>query len=76
MCPAGFGSCLVQYFLTMFLSLCFGVILYILCHCMLEICDLFLILIFRGLQLRDYMNLRRNFELLYIVETVIDYGDF
>ena len=51
-----FGLALIQYFLTMSFSLPFGIIMYILCHCVFwkyVIC--FLIL---TLQLRDCMNLR------------------
>ena len=40
LCPAGFGLGMVQYFLTVFLSLHFGVVMYILCHDMLKVCDL------------------------------------
>lgn len=36
-----FGLTLVQYFLTMFPFLHFGVVMYILCHYMLQVCDLF-----------------------------------
>ena len=39
---------------------------------MLEVCDL----LFDFIQLRDCINLRRDFGLLNIVETVIDYRDF
>ena len=39
-CPAGFGLVLVQIFFTMILFLPFGIVMYILCHCMLEIHDL------------------------------------
>lgn len=47
---AEFGVCpvcltLVQYFLTMLRSLPFGIVVYILCHYMLEVCDLVFILI-------------------------------
>ena len=35
-----FGLAVVQYFLTMFQSLCFGMVMYILCHYVLEIYDL------------------------------------
>lgn len=38
-CPAGFQS-LVQYFLIMLPFLLFGMTIYILCHCMLEIYNL------------------------------------
>jgi hypothetical protein len=31
---------LIQYFLTMFLSLCIEMLLYVLCHDMSEVCDL------------------------------------
>ena len=41
-CLAGFDLALVQYFLTMFPSLHFGVVMYVLCHYMLEVCDLLL----------------------------------
>ena len=34
------GLALVQYFLTMLPSLCFRMVMYILCHYMLEVCDL------------------------------------
>ena len=46
-CPAGFGLALVQYFLTMLPSLCFGMVMYILCHYMLEVYDLLLDLEFK-----------------------------
>ena len=39
---------------------------------MLEVCDL----LFDFIQLRDCINLRRDFGLLNTAETVIDYGDF
>ena len=39
-CPAGFQLYLNQYFLTMSPSLCFGMVMSILCHCMLEVCDM------------------------------------
>ena len=45
----------------------------------LEACTrLFWFLFYKGLQLSDWMNLRRNFELwtYNTVETVIDYGTF
>ena len=35
-----FGLAVVHYFLTMFQSLCFGIVMYILCHYVLEICNL------------------------------------
>ena len=38
-----FHLALVQYFLTMLPSLCFGMVMYILCYYTLEVCD-FLIL--------------------------------
>ena len=38
--PLGFGSALIYYFLTMTPSLPFAKGVYILNHCMLEICDL------------------------------------
>ena len=78
---AGILSCFVQYFFTMLLSLYFGTVMYILCHDMLEVCDLFLSFGFLGgLQSKDCMNLRRDFELCVfehslIVETVIDFVD-
>jgi hypothetical protein len=40
-----FSLALVQYFFTMLPSLSFGTVMYILCHYMLEVCDLFFILI-------------------------------
>ena len=49
-----FGLTLVQYFLTMLRSLCFGMVVHILCQCVLEVCDLLYDFDFyRGLQLRD-----------------------
>lgn len=36
-----FSLTLVQYFLTMPPSLCFGMVMNILCHYMLEVCDLY-----------------------------------
>ena len=62
-CPVVFDLVLFQYFLIMLPSIYFG-IRYILCHYMLEVCNLlFNFDFYRGLQLRDCMNLRRNFEL-------------
>ena len=59
-----FGLSLVQCFLTMFPSLWFGLVMHFLCHYMLEVCDLFFDFDFyRGLQMRDYANLRRDFEI-------------
>ena len=37
----GFDLTLVQCFLTMLPSLCFQMVMYILCHYMLEVCDIF-----------------------------------
>lgn len=41
--PAGLA--LVHYLFTMSPSLPFGMAVYILCHCMLEVCNLFFVLI-------------------------------
>jgi len=38
--PAGFSLALAQYFLTVFPSLPFGTTMHILCHYILEVCDL------------------------------------
>lgn len=43
-----FGLALIHYFLTMLPFLCFGMIMYILCHYMLEVCDLLLGFEFTG----------------------------
>jgi hypothetical protein len=44
--PAGSWSCLGSVFPQYALfPICSGTIMFILCHCMLEVCDLFLILI-------------------------------
>jgi hypothetical protein len=48
-CTAGFGLALGQYFFTMLPSLHFGMIMYVLHHCMLEVYDLFLFWYYRGL---------------------------
>ena len=40
-----FALALVQYLLTVLSSLQFGMVMDILCHCILEVCDLFFILI-------------------------------
>ena len=37
--PLGFELALVENFLTMLPFLPFGMVMYILCHCMLEVCD-------------------------------------
>ena len=66
-----FGLALVQHFLTMFLSICFGAVTYILCHDILKVCDLTFD-IYKGLISEDTLN----FGLLNIMETVIDYGNF
>ena len=39
-CTAGFCRALIQYFLIILLFLHFGKVIYILCHYMLEVCDL------------------------------------
>lgn len=44
-----FSLSLTQYFLTVIPSLRFGKVMYISCHCMLQVCDLFLILISQGI---------------------------
>ena len=36
-----FSLALIQYFLTMLPFLHFEMVMYILCHCMLQVCDLF-----------------------------------
>ena len=38
-CPAGFGSYFVEYFLSI-PSLCFGIIMYVLRHCVSDVYDL------------------------------------
>ena len=59
-----FGLALVRYFLAVLPSLCFEIVMCILCYYMLEVCDLlFDFDFYRRLQLEDYMYLRRNFEL-------------
>jgi hypothetical protein len=65
-----FGLVLVQYFLT--ISFRNGEVYLV----QLELC--FFIFFFRGLQLHDWMTLRRDFELwnFNIFETGIDDGDF
>jgi hypothetical protein len=56
-----FGLPLVQYFFTI---LTFRIVMHTMCHCMLEVCDLlFHFGFYRGLQLKNGMNLRRDFEL-------------
>jgi hypothetical protein len=46
-CSAGFWSCFGPVFISSLVlpSLHFGMIMYVLCHLMLELCDLFFILI-------------------------------
>jgi hypothetical protein len=41
-----FVLALVQYFLSLLLLLPFNMVIYILCHCMLEVCDLFFFFFF------------------------------
>lgn len=48
-CPAGFWSALVQYFLTVFLFLPFRMEIVILCHCLLEVCDLHFEFVLQGI---------------------------
>jgi hypothetical protein len=57
----------------------FGMAMYIQCHDMLEACGLLLWFCFNTeLQLRDCMNLRRDFEFLTFKQVwdFIDFGDF
>jgi hypothetical protein len=71
---------LVLFFLTGLPSFPFGTVIYILCHCFLEVCDLLFILIF----LKQMIDVKRfhdsqkrvNIGILGIVETVRDYGEF
>ena len=49
-------------------------LMYILCHCILEECDLLFGFDFTGGY--SITSFSRDFGLLNIVETVIDYGDF
>lgn len=46
-----FNLALFQYFFTMLPFLYFGIVIYILCHCILQVCDLLFIL--HGLNVRD-----------------------
>lgn len=76
-----FNFALGQYFLCFRVvmyapSLCFRIVMYGLCYYMLEVCNLFLFWFYRRLQFRAFMNLRRDFGLLNIFETGIDYEDF
>lgn len=48
-----FGLALVQYFLTVFPFLPFGMVMDILCHCRLEVCDLLFHFDFTGVIVRD-----------------------
>ena len=48
-----FGLALVQYFLTMLPSLHFGIVVPILCHYILEVCNLFLVLILPGISVKE-----------------------
>ena len=75
--PSFFWSYFSPVFPPFAPSLQFGMVMCILYHYMLEVCDMFFILFYRRLQL-DYMNLRSDFELwtLNIVEAVIDIGTF
>lgn len=43
--PLLFGFDLVQYFFIMLSFLHFGMVMYILCHCILEVCNLLFILL-------------------------------
>ena len=53
-----------QLFFTVLPSIHFRMVINILCHYMVEVCDLFIYFDIRqGLQLRECINLRRDFEL-------------
>lgn len=70
-CQLVFSPALVQSFLTRLSSLCFRMVMCILCRDTLKVCALLFIYLFnlnfilfyRGLQLRGCTNLRRDFEL-------------
>jgi len=72
------GDASVQYFLAMFSFVSFGQAMHILCHCMLEVCDL--LSDFGGggeLMVKRLPGVsEKTIELLKSVETVIDYVDF
>lgn len=53
-----------HYFLTLLPLVSSGMVIYIQCHCMLEVCDMiFDFEVFSRLLLNDCMNLKRDFEL-------------
>lgn len=74
-CPAGFQSCFGPVLLNMFPFLSFARVIYILCHCMLEGRNCFLILIlFQGVidKRMLWVSETLNFGLLNSVEILID----
>ena len=67
-----FSIALIQYFLTMALFFPFGMVMYILCDCMLEIC--YLLFDFIGACNKETtLSLKINFGLLYRVKNVKGY---
>ena len=73
-CSAGFQSRIGPGF-PMFKFLPFGVIRYILCHCMLQLCDMISYFTV-GSSEKSPLGLRRDFGLLNCVESVKNHGDF
>lgn len=74
-----FGLALVQYFLTMFPFPHFRMVMYILCHYMLEVCNLLYYFDFTGDYISEISQVSEetlNFGSLNRVGTVKDYRDF
>lgn len=72
------GLSLVQYFLALFHVLPFRMAMYVLCDCMLEVCDLFFVNLTGSYnnRLPWVSDETLNYSLLNIVEPVIDHGNF
>ena len=70
------GLALVHYFLTKLPSLPFRIVMYILCHDILENFELFFYLDFYTEEIATSLRETLNFGLLNSIETVIDYRDF
>lgn len=71
-----FGLALIQRFLTMLSFFSFGMVMYIVCHCLLEVCDLLFDFGVTGVGVKGWPGVSAKIRTLSSVETVKDYGWF
>jgi hypothetical protein len=71
-----FGLALVEYFLSVFPSLLFGMVMYALFHCMWEVCELLLHFDLTRITVKRLHGTQKRLWTFKQGETDTDYGDF